>query len=89
MTTTEKLGPTNWLYHNSGTLILSLLLFLTQFVFQDIQSKGSQLQEEVKKLNIQMAELKTSIGPMLSTFNLVNQKRYTTEDAVTTRDSDR
>jgi len=81
MTTTEKLGPTNWLYHNSGTLILSLLIFLTQFVFQDIQSKGSQLQEEVKKLNIQMAELKTSIGPMLSTFNLVNQKRYTTEDA--------
>jgi hypothetical protein len=50
-------------------------------VFEDIQSKDNQLQEEVKKLNIQMAELKASIGPIITTFNLVNQKRYTTEDA--------
>lgn len=81
MADTDKSGPTNWFYHNSGTLVLSLLIFLSNFVFEDIQTKDSQLQEEVKKLNIQMAELKASIGPIITTFNLVNQKRYTTEDA--------
>lgn len=77
----DKAGPSNWFYHNAGTLILSLLIFLTNFVFEDIQTKDTQLQEEVKKLNIQMAELKASIGPIITTFNLVNQKRYTSDDA--------
>jgi hypothetical protein len=75
-------GPQNWLYLNSGTLMLSLLIFLSNFVFDDIQNKDSQLQEEVKKLNIAMAELKASVLPMITTFNLANQKRYTSDDAL-------
>ena len=77
----DKTGANSWLYHNSGTLVLSLLLFLSNFVFEDIQNKDSQLQQEVKKLNIQMAEIKAIIGPINTTFNLVNQKRYTIDDA--------
>ncbi len=70
-----------WLYHSIGTLVLALMMFLMNFVFNDMQSNDSQLNTEVKNLNIQVAELKAVITPVITSFNLANQKRYTSDDA--------
>ncbi|MBU2978996.1 hypothetical protein [Alteromonas sp. C1M14] len=70
-----------WLYHNSGTLVLALMVFLVNFVFNDMQSNDTQLNAEVKNLNIQVAELRAVITPVINSFNQVNQKRYTIDDA--------
>lgn len=79
--TTASEQEHSWFYNNFGTLILALVLFLSDFVFNDFVNKDNKLQEDFKKLNIQVAELNASIRPLVASFNSSAQNRYTMSDA--------
>lgn len=71
----------SWIFNNVGTLVLAVLFFLGEFVFTDFHSTDNQLQEDFKKISIQVAELNASIRPITASFTLLNTTRYTSEDA--------
>lgn len=73
--------PHSWFYNNIGTLVLAILIFLGEFVFNDFNSTDKKLQADFEKLSIQVAELNASMRPILATFSVLSTTRYTSEDA--------
>ena len=79
--------PGDWLYNNSGALLVALVVFLTQFVFDDMQSKDDKAIHQLADLATEVAKLNAIVEPLVKAFDKAGDDRYT--GSMARRDQDR
>ena len=78
----QRTTPHNVLYYNFGSILLAVLFFLSQFVFNESQESIKILKIEVQKLSIQVATLATQMQTLTTTVNAAANNRYTSVEAM-------
>jgi uncharacterized protein YoxC len=72
----------NVLYYNFGSMLLAVLFFLSQFVFNESQESMKTLKIDVQALSIQVATLATQMETLTTTVNSAAANSYTSLEAM-------
>ncbi len=65
------------LANNLGSILIAIVIFLSQFVFNDSQQTIKQLEEQVSKLTVQVATLTAQMQSLTNSVKAAADDRYT------------